>query len=367
MDRHSEEGRALTPESWAAITDLFAQAIELHGDARRHFLEGLETRDPGAAREIACLLDEHERPGEFLTPVSLSSACVTDLSGTNIGDYLLVRLIGSGGMGAVYLGERSDGAFSKHVAVKVLSTAVFYGQEQFELERECLARLDHPNITRLLDGDTTPGGLPYLVIEYVEGLPIDRYCAEQALSLDATLRLLLQVCGAIGHAHQHLIIHSDIKPQNILVTADGVVKMLDFGIATLRGAARVPAALRAVTPAYSSPEQLLGAPLTTASDVYAIGVLAYQLLTGGPPYALDSNDLGEMLYAVLNAAPIRASAAPGVQPLRARDLRGDLDAILARAVAKDADQRYATAQQLADDIERHRAGLLVPARAATIP
>ena len=251
MNRDSDEARALTPEAWATITELFGQVIELGERERAAFLARLDARAPVIARELACLLDEHERPGDFLSPLDVPAPRITDLSGTNIGEYLLVRLLGSGGMGAVYLGERSDGAFSKQVAVKVLSPAFFHAQERFRQEREFLARLDHPNITRLLDAGTTPGGLPYVVVEHVDGVPIGRYCDEQDLPLDARLRLLLQVCAAIAHAHQHLIIHSDIKPENILVTRDGSVKVLDFGIATLRDASRAaPATHRAATPAY---------------------------------------------------------------------------------------------------------------------
>jgi non-specific serine/threonine protein kinase/serine/threonine-protein kinase len=365
MNWDSNDERTLTPEAWATITELFGRAMELRPDERTAFLARLELENPAIARELAWLLEEHDRPGEFLSPVDVSAPLITDLSGTSVGEYLLVRLLGNGGMGAVYLGERSDGAFSKQVAIKLLSPAFFHAQERFQQEREFLARLDHPNITRLLDGGTTPGGMPYLVVEHVEGAAIDRYCAERDLSLDDRLRLLLQVCAAIAHAHQHLIIHSDIKPENILVTRDGSVKVLDFGIATLRDAAR--SMHRPATPAYSSPEQLSGGAITTASDVYAIGVLAYELLAESPPYALRSDRLDEILRAVLTADPIRASLAPGVLPARARQLRGDLDAILGRAVAKEPTKRYATAQQLADDVERYRAGLPVRARPDTIP
>jgi tetratricopeptide (TPR) repeat protein len=366
MKGHSDEEPALTPESWAAITELFGRAIELRGEERRIFLAGVRAEDPAIARELACLLDEHERPGEFLTPLEVTAPLITDLSGTNIGEYLLVRLLGSGGMGAVYLAERSDGAFTKQVAAKVLSPAFFHAQERFQQEREFLARLDHPNITRLLDGGKTPGGVPYLIVEHVEGVPIDRYCDDHNLSLDDRLHLLVQVCAGIAHAHQHLIIHGDVKPENILVTRDGIVKVLDFGVATLRDGARNTAVHRAATPAYSSPEQLSGGPVTTASDVYAIGVLAHKLLTGSLPYQLRSNELGEIIHAVLHSDPALASTTPGLARNRARRLRGDLDCILRRAIAKDPADRFTTAQQLADDIERYRAGFPIRARPDTI-
>ena len=268
-------------------------------------------------------------------------------------------------MGAVYLAERSDGAFSKQVALKVLSPAFFHAQERFQQEREFLARLDHPNVTRLLDGGSTPNGLPYLVMEYVDGLSITRYGADRQLNLDARLLLLLQVCAGIAHAHQRLIIHSDIKPENILVTADGTVKILDFGIATLRDSTRT-ATLQPATPAYASPEQLSGEPMTTASDVYSIGVVAHVVLTGSLPYQLRSNRLDEILDAVRTATPLVASQTPGLDPRRVRQLRGDLDTILARAIAKDPERRYASAQQLAEDVERYRHGFPVRARPHTV-
>ncbi len=355
----------LTPESWAEITELFGQALDLPAERRAAFLARLQGEDPAIARELACLLEEHEQPGDFLPAPAISAPLITDLSGSQVGPYRLVRLLGDGGMGAVYLAERSDGAFSKQVALKVLSPAFFHAQERFQQEREFLARLDHPNVTRLLDGGSTPNGLPYLVMEYVDGLSITRYGADRQLNLDARLLLLLQVCAGIAHAHQRLIIHSDIKPENILVTADGTVKILDFGIATLRDSTRT-ATLQPATPAYASPEQLSGEPMTTASDVYSIGVVAHVVLTGSLPYQLRSNRLDEILDAVRTATPLVASQTPGLDPRRVRQLRGDLDTILARAIAKDPERRYASAQQLAEDVERYRHGFPVRARPHTV-
>lgn len=362
----ADHRRTMTPEFWGAITELFGQAMDLPADQRSAFLSRLGAENPEMAGEVGHLLEEHERPGEFLPALTVSAPLITDLSGTSIGAYRLVRLLGGGGMGAVYLAERSDGAFSKQVAVKVLSPAFFHAQERFQQERQFLARLDHPNITRLLDGGSTSSGLPYLVVEYVEGVPITEYCWSRTLALDERLELLLQLCAGIAHAHQHLIIHSDIKPENILVAAGGTVKVLDFGIATLRGSARTGELNRPATPAYSSPEQLSGEPLTTATDVYSIGVLAYEVLTGTLPYPLRSKHLGEILHAVLKVEPVPASVAPGQSRSRARQLRGDLDAILVRAISKDPARRYPSAQQLAEDIERHRTGFPVRARPDTI-
>jgi tetratricopeptide (TPR) repeat protein len=364
-DLGAEHSRSVTPELWAVVTDLFGQALELSAEERRAFVSRVEARNQAAARELACLLEEHERPGEFLAPLQPAASPDTDLTGTTLGTYRLVRVLGRGGMGAVYLAERSDGAFSKQVALKLLSPAFLHAQDRFRREREFLARLDHPNVARLLDGGSTSEGLPYLVLEYVDGAPITRYCADRHLKLNDRLELLLQVCAGISHAHQRLIIHRDIKPENILVTADGVVKVLDFGIATLRDPVRVTQH-RPATPAYSSPEQLTGEPMTTASDVYAIGVLAYEVLTGSLPYPLRSNNLGEILNAVLSAEPIQASQAAALAPHVARQLRGDLDNILARAIAKDPSRRYSSAQQLAEDIEAYLGGSPVRARPDTI-
>jgi non-specific serine/threonine protein kinase/serine/threonine-protein kinase len=358
----------LTPESWAEITELFGLAMDLPAEQRSAFVARVAGESPAIARELACLLDEHEHAegDNFLPSPGIAAPLITDLSGTRAGPYRLVRLLGDGGMGAVYLAERSDGAFSKQVALKLLSPAFFHAQERFQQEREFLARLDHPNLTRLLDGGTTSNGLPYLVVEYVDGVSITRYCTEHDIDLDGRLQLLLQVCAGIAHAHQRLIIHSDIKPEDILVTADGTVKILDFGIATLRDSSRTASLHRPATPAFSSPEQLSGEPMTTASDVYSIGVVAHVVLTGRLPYAVQSNRLDQILEAVLKGPSFSASQTPGVDSRLARRLKGDLDAILARAIAKDPERRYASAQQLAEDIERYRYGFPVRARARTM-
>jgi eukaryotic-like serine/threonine-protein kinase len=356
----------MTPEDWARITELFGQAIECSPADRLVLLDRVRREDPPAATELASLLDAHDRDDEFLPDLPTASSPLADMSGRTLGAYRLIRLLGSGGMGAVYLAERSDGAFTMHVAVKLLSAAFLQSRERFHREREFLARLDHPNITRLIDAGATSEGLPYLVMEYVEGLPIDRYCAQHDLSLNERVGLLLQVCAGVGHAHQNLIVHCDVKPENILV-AGGTVKLLDFGIARLLDPVRRTTVFRPATPAFSSPEQLEGDPVTTASDVYSIGALAYVVLAGGGPYSLRSGRLDEMVQAILTAEPLRASQIPDLAPQRARKLRGDLDNILAKAVAKDPRRRYASVQQLADDLEAYRQGFPVRARADTFP
>jgi non-specific serine/threonine protein kinase/serine/threonine-protein kinase len=355
----------MTPTTWARVTELFEQALERHPDERQEFLAGIFIRDPAAAAELASLLEAHERPDEFL-PALPHFPEPKDLAGRVIGAYRLVRLLGTGGTGAVYLAERSDGTFAKHVAVKLLAAGFLPLRERFLRERELLARLDHPNIARLLDAGTTTDHLLYLVMEYVEGMPIDLYCAVHKATLDERVALIQQVCAGVACAHRNLIVHCDIKPENVLVTSDGIVKLLDFGIARQLEPKLPVTRNRPATPAYSSPEQLQGGAITTASDVYSLGVLAYLVLTGSGPYALRSNRIDEMVGAVLTAEPQRASEIPGLSAHHARRLRGDLETILAKAMAKEPGRRYASVDQLADDFASYRAGDPVRARPDTL-
>ena len=326
-------------------------------------LPGSESSIRSSRVEVESLIEQHDRPGHFLDDVAELPHALGDLSGRTLGAYRLTRLLGSGGMGAVYLAERSDGAFSKQVAVKVLSLSLAHARERFHRERELLARLEHPNIARLIDGGTTADGWPYLVMEYVEGLAIDRYCGDRDLPINDRLALLLQVCAGVAHAHQRLIVHCDIKPANILVTDEGVAKLLDFGIARL-DLPEHATECRAATPAFSSPEQWNGGAITTASDVYAIGVLGYVLCTGGWPYP-PATPL-ERLQVAVAADPIPASRVSGLHPARARQLRGDLEHILSKAVAKDPSRRYGSAQDLAHDLESLRRGFPVRASADSV-
>ena len=358
----------MTREEWARVTDLFGDALDLETDVRAAFLSDLRLTDPAAAVEVESLLEAHERPGAFRTgaPALPAAPPTGDLSGRALGAYRLQRLLGSGGMGAVYLAERSDGAFVKDVAIKLLSPAFAHARGRFHREREFLARLDHPNIARLLDGGTSEEGWPYLVMEYVDGEPIDRFVRERGLAVDARLALLQQVCGGVAHAHQRLIVHCDIKPENILVTPDGTAKLLDFGIARLLELDGHVTQFRAATPACSSPEQLQGHVVTTASDVYAIGVLGYLVCAGSGPYILRSSEPLEAVQAALESEPVAASRLPGLPPGRARELRGDLENILVKAVAKDPNRRYPSALQLAEDIDAFRHGYPVRARRDTV-
>jgi len=319
-------------------------------------------------------------------------------AGRRIGPYRLVREVGRGGMGVVYLAARADDAYQKRVAIKVIH-AGDRGPEAlrfFRRERQILAGLEHPNIARLLDGGTTEDGAPYLVMEYVEGQPIDRYCDARRLPISQRLQLFRTVCSAVEYAHRNLVVHRDIKPANVLVGADGALRLLDFGIAKLLNAdlgSDAPAAtiVGAMTPHYASPEQARGEPVTTATDVYSLGVLLYELLTGHLPYRLKTRQPLEVLRAVSEEEPERPSAAvsrtgdpagAGSPPallapeklaerrestsrrLRRR-LQGDLDHILLRALRKEPERRYPSVEAFSDDVRRHLDGLPVAARKGT--
>lgn len=315
--------------------------------------------------------------------------------GTRIGAYRIVREIGHGGMGSVYLATRDDEEYRQEVAIKLIKTGL--GGEamrrRFRNEMQILAELNHPNIARLFDGGQTADQVPYLVLEYVEGSPINEYCAEREVSTEQRLKLFSTVCSAVQYAHQHLVVHRDIKPGNILVTNEGVPKLVDFGIAKLlesgNSVNEVPAtatAMHFMTPEYASPEQVRGVSVTTATDVYSLGVVLYELLSGRPPYRLKSRMPQEIARVICDQDPERPSAAIATlnmleskngsngtvrnisaaneSRLRGR-LKGDLDNIVLKAMRKEPERRYASVQQFADDIHRHLAGLPVSARPDT--
>ena len=288
----------------------------------------------------------------------------------HIGPYRIVRELGRGGMGTVFLGERDDAQFTMRAAIKLIkrgmdSDAVL---ERFRHERQILAGLEHPNIGRLLDGGTSAEGLPYFVMEYVDGLPVDEYCRTHRLSIDERLDVFLQICAAVTYAHQHLVVHRDIKPSNILVTSDRVPKLLDFGIARLVESDDAPGvvtafATQAMTPQYASPEQLRGERVTTVSDVYALGVLLFELLAGERPYDVTGKTADEVRKLLANtetAKPSVVAARRGDQA--AARLRGDLDAIVLTAMRRDPAERYGSVALLADDVRRHMTARPVIAR-----
>ena len=306
----------------------------------------------------------------------------TAAPGRRIGPYEVLRELGRGGMGAVYLAGRADEQYEKVVAIKVVQA----GHEteemlrRFRQERQILAGLDHQNIAKLLDGGTTREGLPYFVMDHVEGEPVDRYCSRHALSLKQRLTLFQTVCAAVAHAHRNLIVHRDIKPSNILVTAGGVPKLLDFGIAKLlptepSADTTATGTLFAFTPAYASPEQVRGERVTTATDVYSLGVVLYELLTGRSPYRVKSQGSVEVLKAICDQEPDRPSTTVAREQGRAgtaaptertrKRLRGDLDSIVLKALRKEPHQRYASVDALSEDIQHHLDGRPVAARKGT--
>ncbi|HET8774758.1 MAG TPA: protein kinase [Thermoanaerobaculia bacterium] len=334
---------------WDEVRDLFHAATEAGPDTRKTLLANADT---DVRREVESLLAAHDEPGEFLDRSVWDLIDVAEnerLAGSLIGPYRVVRPLGQGGMGTVFLAVREGGDFTQRVAIKLVRGGESLVQ-RFRQERQILAGLDHPNIARLVDGGTTADGLPYLVMEYVDGTPIDVFARD--LSNTAKLRLFLQLCDAVQYAHRSLIIHRDIKPGNVLVTAEGVPKLLDFGIAKLASPETRPAATvtRLMTPEYASPEQLAGAQVTTATDVYSLGVLLFELLTGAKPFAAQTRT------AATEAA--RAST-------HSRVLRGDLDTILACALDVDPKRRYGSVERFADDLRRHLSGHPVHARPAT--
>ena len=360
-----------SPESehgyWAEVESVFADALAAGDTARVALIEARCGTRPGLRVDVETLLAAHARAGEFMAAPTLAGIAdpVGDVRddvppGLRVGAFRLVERVAHGGMGDVYRAERAEGEFTQHVAVKFIA-ARLQGADtvrRFRAERQILASLQHPNIVTLVDGGVTVDGQPYIVMEYVDGLPLTEYCLRQATTLDGRLRLFQQVCGAVSFAHRHLIVHRDLKPANVLVTADGVVKVLDFGVAKLLTSQDVPSPatvslLRPLTPNYASPEQIRGLPVTTSADVYALGVMLYELIAGRRPYETAGRTLDEIVTIVLNQSAARPSAARGVGlPYDPKRLRGDVDAIVLKAIAKDAGMRYGSVEEMSDDVGR---------------
>jgi len=404
----------MEPERWSRIEELYHSAMQQEEGQRTAYLERSCADDQELRREVESLLAYVKRTGKFIDKPALNfmaealaaggrlpseNADQDRMIGQRISQYRIVAKVGSGGMGDVYRAVRADEEYEKQVAVKLVrgggNSDLF--ANRFRTERQILASLDHPNIARLYDGGTTNDRVPYLVMEFIEGEPITAYCDHQHLSIAQRLKLFQQICAAVQYAHQHLIIHRDIKPENILVTADGVAKLMDFGIAKIldpeadsdqRNATLT--SLRAFTPAYASPEQIKGEAITTASDVYSLGVVLYQLLTGHMPYHLRSRSPHEVARAICETEPERpstaisrveevsveggptpptaeaVSAARRTQPQKLRRLlSGDLEHIVLKAIRKERQSRYTSAEQLAEDLRRHQEGLPVLARKGT--
>ena len=352
----------LSPDDLAAVAAIFNDVVDLDREARAALVEARCGLRADIRAEVHSLLAAHERLEAFMEPPAGDPDRPERHDGTTLGAWRVGEKIGSGGMGDVYLAERADGAFEGRAAIKFTRAHLpdMDTARRFRAERQFLASLHHPNIVTLLDGGTTPGGQGYLVMEYLEGTPLTRYCESRSLALEARLGMLRQVCAAVQYAHQRSIVHRDLKPSNILVTPEGVPKILDFGVAklvegsALDGNVTSAAMQLPLTPNYASPEQLRGLPVTTACDVYSLGVLMYEVLTGARPYETTGQTRDVVIATVAFTDPTRPSEASfdAGTPYRGTALRGDLDAIVLKAMRKEPDQRYRSAGELGDDIGR---------------
>ncbi|HEV2202588.1 MAG TPA: serine/threonine-protein kinase [Bryobacteraceae bacterium] len=399
----------MTSEQWARIREIFEGALERPAQDRAAYLRVLCAGDDEMRRDVEGLLASHDSSTDFLeTPaVHLAQALASTgahgedgeyPAGYRLGPYQLERRIGRGGMGSVWLATRFDPEFNRKVAIKMVKRGMDSQEilRRFRMERQLLANLDHPNIAMLIDGGSTPEGLPYLVMEHVEGTPIDRYCEDRKLSITGRLKLFRAVCSAVQYAHQNLVVHRDIKTGNILVTAEGVPKLLDFGIAKLLRSdsstldlAQTRPEMRPMTLDYASPEQVRGEAITTATDIYSLGVLLYRMLTARMPYGLETRSQAALQHAIREKAPLPPSAVVltdediaipqatqkiDIAVLETRDkarkrlrrkLRGDLDMIVLKALRKEPHERYVSAEQFSEDIRRYLEGRPVIARMDT--
>jgi serine/threonine-protein kinase len=378
---------SLSPHRWSALSPYLDKALTLSEEERSRWLEALNIENPTLASQLKELLHEHQavRHEAFLEKSPIAPQETPGLAGQIIGAYRLLSPIGHGGMGTVWLAERSDGRFERKAAVKFLSAALIGhgGEGRFKREGAILGRLSHPNIAELLDAGVTTTGQPYLILEYVEGEPIDVYCDSRKLDVHARIRLFFDVLGAVANAHANLIIHRDIKPSNVLVSKDGIVKLLDFGIAKLlesEGNQGATASLTheagsAFTPQFAAPEQLTGGAVTTTTDVYELAVLLYLLLTGQHPSGAGPQSPADLVKAIVETEPQQPSSRTiseagrtaaenrGATPEKLRrQLRGDLDAILLKGLRKQPGKRYISADAFAEDLRRYLNGIPVIAQ-----
>ncbi len=366
---------------WQKIVEAVARFYEIAPENRTTWLEEFCADDAELKAEIESLLAFESEAENFLenSPAPLAAQILTENEmnkdgsvGKLFGNYRIVREIGRGGMGAVFLVERADGEFKQLAALKIVRQTIldWESENYFRRERQILASLNHPNVARLLDGGVSENGEPYLVMEYVEGEPLLDFANNHRLDLNERLKLFLKICSAVAYAHRNLVVHRDIKPSNILVAADGEPKLLDFGLAKILDEsldqAQTATGMRAMTPAYASPEQLRGENVTTASDIYSLGVALFELLTGNRPY--KANGFMDIVRQIAVAEPTRPSDAVETNPntnIRHPQLKGDLDNIVLTALKKEPERRYKTVEAFSEDVKRHLEGLPVRARANT--
>ncbi len=391
----------MSADTWQRLDEAFEEALRLKPEARAAWLETLFPDEPYLLDELRRLLAAHARSDDFLSEASaravlagLDDDAQAAMTGQQLGAYRIARELGRGGMGTVYLGERADGAFQKSVAIKITKRGLDTDAilRRFREEQRILASLEHPNIARLLDAGTSPDGRPYIVMEYIEGQHIDAFAAAMKLTIPERLTLFLEVCEAVSYAHRQRVVHRDIKPSNILISASGAPRLLDFGIAKLLESDESDAVTtvtdwRMLTPEYASPEQVAGQHASPISDVYSLGVVLYELLTGRSPYQFLSRAPHEIAKSVCNTDPVKPStavtrpverggdevrpratqveiwSATGDGSARAlqRRLRGELDNIVMKALRKEPERRYQSVRELAADVRRHLDGLPVGA------
>jgi len=382
-----------TAEKFRQVRNLYDAAVEKMPEEQEAFLEEACAGDPDLLAELRALIEARKRRETWIDRPAMEAPAASRLEGRRVGPYEVLREIASGGMGMVYLARRADGAFDMRVALKILRPEAASAEvlRRFQQERQILASLAHPNIARILDGGKTDDGLPYLAMEFVEGARIDEYCDRKRLNISERLKLFRSVCATVQFAHRHGIVHRDLKPSNILVTDDGVVKLLDFGISKVLASASEEATacltrtgLCLMTPEYASPEQIRGESVGAATDVYSLGVVLYEMLTGHRPYRLRSRVYHEIVRAICEDPPTRPSTVVGLprdedannpatpqqvsvvregSPVALRKrLAGDLDAILLKALEKMPHNRYRSAEGLDAEIARHLEGHPVEAR-----
>ena len=379
------------------IEELVKQAQALSPAERVGFIRRVCESDESLMAQALEALEEADKQTRswdtIADDVDLEAATEAALTGQRLGPYRFLRKLGSGGMGDVWLAERADEEYQQLVAIKLVRAGIFSAQvhSRLRMERQILASLQHPNIARLLDGGRASDGTPYLVLEYIDGEPIDIYCDRRRLRMEERIRLFQQICATVHYAHQNLVVHRDLKPTNILITKNGVPKLLDFGIAKLLDTRNTPGALavthfgyRVMTPTHASPEQIRGDPITTASDIYVLGLLLYELLTGRKPFDFSCSTLSEMERLICEGKPSSPSAllaetartspeliadiaaCRSTNPVRLqKELRGDLDNIVMMAMHADSTRRYGSAEQLAADLDRHLQGMPVSATSDT--